>query len=180
MENASKALLIAGAILICILIIAIGMYIYNSAQSTIETAAGKMGENEKKLYNSMIEKYVGNSKKGSDVKLMISDVISQNNQNVDQSGKFISVHTGTATDTNATITGSKGVSGFDNSELNTKCTAANIYENPDTGNNNQTNIDAAHAEYRKLQQKIASGRNYMVESAQKDGIIYAVYINEVN
>ena len=43
MENASKALLIAGAILICILLIAIGMYIYNSAQGTIKTAAGQMG-----------------------------------------------------------------------------------------------------------------------------------------
>ena len=57
MENASKALLIAGAILICILLIAIGMYIYNSAQSTIQTAAGQMGQQDKEMYNSMIKKY---------------------------------------------------------------------------------------------------------------------------
>ena len=35
MENASKALIIAGAILISILIIAIGMYIYSNSQSSI-------------------------------------------------------------------------------------------------------------------------------------------------
>ena len=41
MENASKALLIAGAILICILLIAIGMYIYNSANSTVDSAVSQ-------------------------------------------------------------------------------------------------------------------------------------------
>ena len=93
MENASKALLIAGAILICILLIAIGMYIYNSAQGTIQTAAGQMGQQEKEMYNAMIRKYLGNSKKGSDVKQMIEDIINQNNQYVNESGKFISIHT---------------------------------------------------------------------------------------
>ena len=42
MENASKALIIAGAILISILLIAISMYIYNSAQGTIQNAGDKM------------------------------------------------------------------------------------------------------------------------------------------
>lgn len=178
MENASKALLIAGAILICILIIAIGMYIYNSAQGTIQTAAGQMGQQEKELYNSMIKKYIGDSKKGSDVKLMIEDVISQNNQNVNESGKFISIHVG-ANANEAAITGTKGVTGYtEGNALDAACTAANIYESS-TGDNNQSNIDAATTAYRKLKQKISSGRNYMVQSLQTDGIIYAVYINEV-
>ena len=82
MENASKALLIAGAILICILLIAIGMYIYQSAQGTINAAASKMSNQDKQIYNSMIEKYVGENKRGSDVKAMIEQVISQNDQNV--------------------------------------------------------------------------------------------------
>ena len=36
MENATKALMIAGAVLIAILIIGVGMMIYNSAQGSID------------------------------------------------------------------------------------------------------------------------------------------------
>ena len=36
MENASKALLIAGAILIVILLIAVGMMVYNGAKGSID------------------------------------------------------------------------------------------------------------------------------------------------
>lgn len=164
MENASKALLIAGAILICILLIAIGMYIYNSAQSTIQTAAGQMGQQDKEMYNSMIKKYVGNSKKGSDVKQMIEDVISQNSQYVNESGKFISIHVGT-------------IAGYNPANLEVVTNAANVYEN-DSSENNQDTIDAARDEYRVLKQKINSGKNYSVTEKEKDGIIYAVTITE--
>lgn len=164
MENASKALLIAGAILICILLIAIGMYIYNSAQSTIQTAAGQMGQQDKEMYNSMIKKYVGNSKKGSDVKQMIEDVISQNSQYVNESGKFISIHVGK-------------IAGYNPDNLETVTKAANVYENPNSENNQDT-IDAARAEYRKLKQKISAGKNYTVEESEKDGIIFAVTVTE--
>lgn len=164
MENASKALLIAGAILICILLIAIGMYIYNSAQGTIQTAAGQMGQQDKEMYNSMIKKYVGNSKKGSDVKQMIEDVISQNSQYVNESGKFISIHaTGIPNYTDDTTTLAK----------------ANVYEGDKTGENSQVNIDAARDMYRELKQKISAGKNYKVEEQEKDGIIYAVTISEL-
>lgn len=171
MENASKALLIAGAILICILLIAIGMYIYNSAQGTIQTAAGQMGQKDKEMYNSMIRKYVGNSKKGSDVKQMIEDVISQNSQYVNESGKFISIHA-------SNISGytNKGTGG-NTDPLKDVCENANVYEKP-SGENNQKNIDAARAEYRKLEQKISAGRNYKVEEKEKDGIIYMVTVSE--
>ena len=57
MENASKALIIAGAILISILLIAISMYIYNSAQGTIQNAGDKMSEQEKQVYNSAVSSY---------------------------------------------------------------------------------------------------------------------------
>lgn len=164
MENASKALLIAGAILICILLIAIGMYIYNSAQSTIQTAAGQMGQQDKEMYNSMIKKYVGNSKKGSDVKQMIEDVISQNSQYVNESGKFISIRVGT-------------IAGYNPDNLEKVTNAANVYENPNSENNQDT-IDAARAEYRKLKQKISAGKNYTVEESEKDGIIFAVTVTE--
>lgn len=168
MENASKALLIAGAILICILLIAIGMYIYNSAQGTIQTAAGQMGQQEKEMYNAMIRKYIGNSKKGTDVKQMIDDVINQNNQYVNESGKFISINVANG-----------GVDGFtEEADLQTKNKAANVYEQ-NTGDNTQANIDAATEIYRKLKQKVSAGRNYEVKESIKDGIIYAVEIKQL-
>lgn len=166
MENASKALLIAGAILICILLIAIGMYIYNSAQGTIQTAASQMGQQEKEMYNAMIRKYLGNSKKGTDVKQMIEDIINQNNQYVNESGKFISIHVDTV----------DGYNTKTNLENVTK--AANIYE-ASTGDNTQEKINAATDEYRILKQKISAGRNYKVTESTTDGIIYAVTIDQV-
>lgn len=163
MENASKALLIAGAILICILLIAIGMYIYNSAQSTIQTAAGQMGQQDKEMYNSMIKKYVGNSKKGSDVKQMIEDVISQNSQYVNESGKFISIH-------------ASGIPHY--TETTSVLDAANVYEGNHEGINDQDKIDAARTMYRELKQAISAGKNYTVTESEQDGIIYAVTITE--
>ncbi len=91
MENASKALIIAGAILISILLIAISMYIYNSAQGTINNAASKMSEQEKQVYNSAVLSYIGDNKKGVDVKSLLDAIIASNNNNAGDAGKFISV-----------------------------------------------------------------------------------------
>ena len=57
MENASKALIIAGAILLSILIIGLGMFIYQQAAA----AVGKTGIDEQKVksYNSSFEQYEG-------------------------------------------------------------------------------------------------------------------------
>ena len=58
MENASKALIIAGAILLSILIIGIGMYIYNQAKEQIDNSAGQM--------------YKGDRVSGSQVKQLLT------------------------------------------------------------------------------------------------------------
>lgn len=67
MENASKALIIAGAILLSILIIGLGMFIY-------QQAAGAMGDTglsdqEITAFNSKFESYEG-TKKGSEVQAL--------------------------------------------------------------------------------------------------------------
>ena len=56
MENASKALIIAGAILLSIAIIGIGMYVYQSVSGTIQDAAG-MTEEEVNAYNQEFETF---------------------------------------------------------------------------------------------------------------------------
>ena len=57
MENASKALIIAGAILLAILLISLGIMIYNQAQNTVNNSG--MSEAELSSYNNKFLKYEG-------------------------------------------------------------------------------------------------------------------------
>lgn len=75
MENASKALIIAGAILLSILIIAIGMYIYNSSQSSIMGAGDALSSYEVDSFNAQWDVYAG-EQPGSNVKTLLGKLIS--------------------------------------------------------------------------------------------------------
>ena len=76
MENASKALIIAGAILISILLIGLGVYIYNSAQSTVSQAT--LNSEVALAQNQKFETYLGNNITSSQVKQLLS-LINTNN-----------------------------------------------------------------------------------------------------
>lgn len=78
MENASKALLIAGAILIVILLIAVGMMVYQGAQGSINKAIGSMSSTEKDIHNKQFESYMGQKVSGSNVKSLLSKIITNN------------------------------------------------------------------------------------------------------
>ena len=77
MENASKALLIAGAILIAILLIAIGMMVFNSAKGVIDTSSSNMSDTEKTAFNKQFTIYNG-VQSGSNLKEIISKVNTNN------------------------------------------------------------------------------------------------------
>ena len=81
MENASKALIIAGAILLSILIIALGMRIYNS--STSSAANADLSATEITSFNSTFEAYEG-KQKGTAVRTLITAVKSSNDKNKDR------------------------------------------------------------------------------------------------
>lgn len=93
MENASKALLIAGAILLSILIIAIGMSIYNSASSTINDSVGAMSTQEKDAFNNQFTSYE-NAQTGSKVKALIGVLIANSNTYQDEMAKIPSLGVG--------------------------------------------------------------------------------------
>lgn len=76
MENASKALIIAGAILISILIIGLSVYIYNNASSTIKRA--NLGSQEAQAQNKQFEEYFRKNVSASEVKDLVSLVRSNN------------------------------------------------------------------------------------------------------
>ena len=166
MENASKALIIAGAILISILLIAISMYIYNSAQGTINNAADKMSEQEKSVYNSAVSSYIGTNKKGVDVKSLIDAVIASNNNNVGAAGKCIAIKvvgfTSTVPDslyTNVADT-TLGVAGDTN--------------NVDaTVNGYSTNMSA-------LKSYVNMGKRYNIVATYSSGLVTLVTVTEVN
>lgn len=75
MENASKALIIAGAILLSILIIGLGMQVYNNASATMGSA--NMSSQEITSHNSQFEAYEGRVK-GSQIRSLIA-LVKQNN-----------------------------------------------------------------------------------------------------
>ena len=90
MENASKALIIAGAILISILIIAIGMYIYTSSTGSINEAISQMDTQEVQAFNSQWTNYEG-VQTGSQVKSMLTQMIGQANTYQDEPAKVVAI-----------------------------------------------------------------------------------------
>lgn len=76
MENASKALIIAGAILLSILIIGLGMMIFTQARNAITDT----GLNDSKVtaYNSQFEDYMGENVNGTKVR-SLCDLVRNHN-----------------------------------------------------------------------------------------------------
>lgn len=81
MENASKALIIAGAILLSILIIGLGMAVYNNASSSVGSA--NMDTQEISAHNSKFLAYNGRQK-GSNVVTLLNTIQSNNKEFADR------------------------------------------------------------------------------------------------
>ena len=75
MENASKALIIAGAILLAILIISLGVIIYQQAAGVVNK--NSMSDIEISTFNSKFTTYEGNVK-GSQVNSLLQTIIASN------------------------------------------------------------------------------------------------------
>ena len=91
MENASKALIIAGAILLSILIISLGIMIYRQAAGVVDSNA--MDEVAVSSFNQKFTQYEGNNVRGSNVNAMISSIIQNNLTNAGDSSKQIIIKT---------------------------------------------------------------------------------------
>ena len=88
MENASKALIIAGAILLSILIIALGVYIYNMAAGATDTST--LDSMAISTFNGQFTQYEG-EQLGSSVKTLITNIISSNSTNNDSGERLVSI-----------------------------------------------------------------------------------------
>ena len=89
MENASKALIIAGAILLAILLISLGIMIYTQAQDTVTNSG--MTEAEITSFNSKFLKYEGDIK-GTMVKALIQEVRATNADSDNKDGVQVKVN----------------------------------------------------------------------------------------
>lgn len=88
MENATKALLIAAAVLISILVISIGLIVFRMASGTIQEA--NLNKAEIASFNGEFEAFEGKTVSGAKVNAMLRTVLSHNTVTTD-AGRKISV-----------------------------------------------------------------------------------------
>lgn len=102
MENASKALIIAGSILVSIVIITLGVMIVSNVKDTINQNS-KLSEQEIATYNGPFENYLG-TRSGTQVRALCDLIRNHNNGNPDDESRNIKISTGTAPENEAALT----------------------------------------------------------------------------
>lgn len=151
MENASKALLIAGAILLCILIIAIGMFIYNSAQSTITDSLTSLSTQEVEAFNNQFTSYEG-VQTGSNIRALTGRLIANADTYADEPAKIPAIY-------------------IDKTKSGGNTTIDQVVTN---AGDTQNYIDYCG----KIRNQVETKHEYYVEiSYQKNGLIDYVYIS---
>ena len=70
MDNASKALIMAGAILIAVALVSLGVYLYQSAAGKVSDGTRQVDASQMLMLNSEIEKFEGIIK-GSELKQLV-------------------------------------------------------------------------------------------------------------
>ena len=90
MENASKALIIAGAILLSILIISFGIIVINNVRGNITGA--NVNDTEIQAFNSKFTAYVGNGKSAAQIEQLIQATMTNNiSENASETKRFVKV-----------------------------------------------------------------------------------------
>ena len=177
MENASKALIIAGSILLSILIIGLGVYIFSQASSsTGDTGLSAM---EISSFNGKFESYKGTSVSGTQVSTLLQNLIG-NAQTADGSDKkpivIFKNQAGGLYVFDSNVTNDKPGNGYtfknqasDKYKIKTGAADQKI-------SSNQTPILSA------MKQAVESSHRYYVEVATNDntGLVHGITINYAN
>lgn len=83
MENASKALIIAGAVLIAIILIGFGVKVLLTAKNSPEQVDQASQSLSTSMFNSQFESYFGTNVSAKQTRALISKIIVNNSQNSD-------------------------------------------------------------------------------------------------
>lgn len=126
MENASKALIIAGAILLAILIITLGILVFNQAKGVIDGNA--MSDIEIQQFNAKFTQYEGTRVRGATVNSMLQTVLA-NNTSVDDDNRKVEVKMG------GSVVMSKNSSSMPTTKANTGAIYEVACEYSDNGGN---------------------------------------------
>lgn len=88
MENATKALLIAAAVLIAIVLIGVTMAVLDSSDTTAELDSATTST-ELRAFNAQFTGYVGNSRPGSTIPTLLAAVNNSNKKNTQHDVEII-------------------------------------------------------------------------------------------
>ena len=114
MENASKALIIAGAILISIVLVSVGVLVVNSLNT--DDALSTMTQQEIQAFNTKFDNSTGLNRTGAVVRTLISTIITNNSQYAGDTEKTVKVTMGS----NSEVTDAATLSTMRNSVNNGK------------------------------------------------------------
>ena len=158
MENASKALIIAGAILLSILIITLGLNVYRQAKDS--TGSANLDAQEISTHNSQFDTtYSPGTIKGSQVLSLITTV-QQNNEKYDDRKVSISV---------------SGKSDVDPDQITIDFEEEELIATNTNGND--TNTSGDNADYSALRKAIKSSSTYDLSyDYGSGGLLGAVYL----
>ena len=81
MENASKALIIAGAVLLAILLIAIGMLIFQGATGQVDQSLQQMSAQEVEGFNRLWNGFMGRPQRANQIESMVNSINVHNANN---------------------------------------------------------------------------------------------------
>ena len=92
MENATKALLIAAAVLVAILIISLGLVVYNMAEETVKNNSS-LSAQEIQAFNDQFTQYEGENVRGTRVNSLLKTALNNNitQQQEGNNGKIVSI-----------------------------------------------------------------------------------------
>ena len=129
MENASKALIIAGAILLAILIIGLGIFIYRQAANTVSDTG--MDQLAIQQFNGQFTQYDSKTVSGGSARALYDTVV--NNNNTDTEKRFVSLNLKTADGTKNIVLADTDASKVDGSKSDIKTSAKyKVKIEPDT------------------------------------------------
>ena len=118
MENASKALIIAGAILLSILLISMGIIVFRNASSTINSA--DMSETEVQTFNGKFTPYLGTNITANQVYTLCESVQTSNqSEKTNGTKRYVKVSV-TADAAKGVTAATYGVSGANTADADVK------------------------------------------------------------
>lgn len=121
MENATKALLIAAAVLVAILIISLGLVVYNMAAETVNNSAN-LSAQEIQSFNEQFTQYQGDNVRGSNVNALLKTALNNNitKKQESKTAMMVEVRLGNTT----VLNGSAG----SETSLSTRADASKMYK----------------------------------------------------